>query len=605
MYSSRRYSDGLPLDGFGRSVRWAFGVRGLAPSILSIHRRQTRVDISFDSLLDLRHRFFDTVQWRFSPRAVSGRPERRYLLFYCADQNPNSQPEKNKHSSSLLYYCLGVLLSRRLIIYREYAKDAKTIQPRSRQDTETGRRIQFREIEYSLSDLRVLASPWLAFSFPMNGLLHHLLLTLRLNFRSRMPVIYAYLVPVFFLIGFAAVFRGEKPAVLRELGQLLTISVLGGACFGMPTAMVGERERGIWRRYRLLPLAGGALVGSTMIARLVLVGSAAVLQIGLAMGIYQMPLPAHPVQMVIAFLFVAWAFLGFGLVIAMLAETVAAVQALGQAIFLPMILIGGVGVPLRALPEWAQGVAAFFPGRYAVEALDATITGTGLVNSVFSLMALFIIGTAAIVAGGNMFRWDAGRRLERRQWVWIGLALGAWAAVGVVAEVSGKSVVVISTSTNYQEITEAQINAITYDELQDDNSMVTPFIENPADPKIKNWMADFAVKLSTWAPAAEADPVQRARNLLSLAAVADVGRFQYEAEVPVVVFEKLKAEMAKNDLEQILASIILRPNDERVLTGIPELKIPEDGATVEESEVRKRSSDYAKKMLGRLLGKLG
>src|ERR1700733_2371042 len=113
----------------------------------------------------------------------------------------------------------------------------------------------------------------------MKGLWSHLVLTLRLNFRSKMPVIYGYLVPVFFLVGFAAVYRGANPPVIGQLGQLLTITALGGACFGMPTAMVNERERGIWRRYLLLPAATGALVISTMMARLVLVVSSALLQI--------------------------------------------------------------------------------------------------------------------------------------------------------------------------------------------------------------------------------------------------------------------------------------------------------------------------------------
>ena len=43
---------------------------------------------------------------------------------------------------------------------------------------------------------------------------------------------------------------------------------------------------------------------------------------------------------------------------------------MGQCIFLPMLIIGGVAVQLASLPAWAQHVSAFFPGRYAVEAAD-------------------------------------------------------------------------------------------------------------------------------------------------------------------------------------------------------------------------------------------
>ena len=69
----------------------------------------------------------------------------------------------------------------------------------------------------------------------MNALFQHLLLTLRLNFRSRQAMVYGYLVPVFFLLAFGSVFRSSVPPLVHEMGQLLTITVLGGACFGMPT----------------------------------------------------------------------------------------------------------------------------------------------------------------------------------------------------------------------------------------------------------------------------------------------------------------------------------------------------------------------------------
>ena len=101
-----------------------------------------------------------------------------------------------------------------------------------------------------------------------------------------------------------------------------------------------------------------------------------------------------------------------GLVIAMLADTVPAVQALGQAVFLPMIMIGGVGLPLRSLPAWAQTVAGYLPGRYAVEALQACVNGPhGLRGEAFSLAAMAVIGAAGCAAGANLFRWDAGQRV--------------------------------------------------------------------------------------------------------------------------------------------------------------------------------------------------
>src|SRR5882757_8828200 len=155
----------------------------------------------------------------------------------------------------------------------------------------------------------------------LNGLLHHLAISFKLNFRSKQAIIYGYVVPIFFLIAFGVVFA-TKPPLRAEMGQLITVTVLGGACFGMPTAMVAERERGVWRRYRLLPSGTGGIVLSAMLVRVVLVAIAVVLQIVLAHYVCKAAWPAHPWRLVGVFFFVAFAFLGLGLVIATLADNV-------------------------------------------------------------------------------------------------------------------------------------------------------------------------------------------------------------------------------------------------------------------------------------------
>ena len=78
---------------------------------------------------------------------------------------------------------------------------------------------------------------------------------------------YSYIFPTVFLVAFWVLYRHETPPIARHLGELLTVTVLAGACFGLPTAMVSERERGVWRRYRLAPVAARSLIASTLIAR--------------------------------------------------------------------------------------------------------------------------------------------------------------------------------------------------------------------------------------------------------------------------------------------------------------------------------------------------
>jgi ABC-2 type transport system permease protein len=450
-------------------------------------------------------------------------------------------------------------------------------------------------------------------NFRMKGILAHLILTLRLNFRARQALVYGYLVPIFFLLAFGSVFHSSVPPLLHEMGQLVTITILGGACFGMPTSMVSERERGVWRRYRLLPASTAGLIVSAMVARYLIVLLAVLLQFGLAWCLYRTPFPAHPLGELVAFTAVCFAFLGMGLIIAMLAGAVPAVQALGQAIFLPMIMIGGVGVPLRTLPSWAQHFAGYLPGRYAVEALDACYLpgGPGLGGCKFALAALLVIGAAACVAGSRMFRWDAGQRLSRSAKPWIVFALAAWAGVGFTAERTGRLTVPVDaqlptsapiTANTWQGVTLAQIQAVTFENLPNDEGVVAPIVHGIDDlpAASKNRVAAIRSRLATWPLAQQADPAQRVRNLLSAAAVFDVLEDPDEGAVAYVILEDIRQQIPVSDLERILTYFILNPTSGTVLTSAPALGIHGE---ITEAAARERSVLYALKLLKRILGK--
>jgi ABC-2 type transport system permease protein len=435
----------------------------------------------------------------------------------------------------------------------------------------------------------------------LSGLARHFLLTLHLNFRSKQAIIYGYLVPILFLLAFASIFRGDTPPLVPEMGQILTITILGGACFGLPTALVAERERGVWRRYRLLPVGTGALLASTLLARLVIIASAILLQLLLARIAYGTPFPNHPAAFLLAFFFVAFAFLGLGLLVAALADNVPAVQALGQCLFLPMILIGGVGVPLAVLPEWAQRVAGFMPGRYAVDLLQHTIAGPrALTGAAFDFAALVLIGLAAGAIGLKLFRWETARRLDRRERAWVATALATWAAIGAAAAFTGRLQPPPPPGAAYTAITDAQIAAITYNDLPGDNELVTR-LAPPFDVISARRARPLLDQLRAWPPGNVGDPGECIRHYVALATVADILADEREAEIARAVFDELQSRFDPDTLRRALAWIILSPNDGTIVQKAPELQIFRHPP---ERLVRQRLPLYAKKYLARLLGKI-
>lgn len=551
----------------------------------------------------------------------------------------------------------------------------------------------------------------------MNAALQQLRISLMLHYRNKMALIYSYLFPLVFLLAFYVLYRHERVVLARHMGELLTVSVLGGACFGLPTTMVSERERGVWRRYRLAPISTATLVLSAIAARYFILMTAGLLQlvVALAMG---MPLPQHPFDLWVVFTFVSFAFIGLGLVMAMMADNVPAVQALGQCIFLPMLIIGGIAVPLASLPDWAQHLSQFFPGRYAVQALQACILGPGLGTTGFELLALVIIGTGGSIAGAKMFRWDAQQRFARRSGkAWVSVALISWAIVGTLAEYRGHlaasarsqersaaataatatppspstssernaipPVLTLSeaekktasratpgsntaptpaakenagakkapaekgaaetsasskpatgktvtekppiekpapenrsanpatpphpTAASWQTVTLADIDRdLVFDRLPSDSGIVTPIApdEEEPDPDTADHLRYIQEMLPSWQPAKVADPVQRVRNMLYVAAVPDVQQLPIERFAPQAVFYQLQQDIPKDQLIKILYWIALHPTDgdDKAVGDLWALRFTNDPVDLEQT--RERAAIYGVKLLGRLLGKL-
>jgi hypothetical protein len=454
--------------------------------------------------------------------------------------------------------------------------------------------------------------------------------------------------------------------------------------------MVSERERGVWRRYRLAPVTSGHIVGSTVAARYVLLLVAGLLQVALAMAV-GMPLPRHPFDLFLAFTFVSFAFIGVGLVIAMSANTVPAVQALGQCVFLPMLIIGGIAVPLASLPPWAQRLSAYFPGRYSVEVIQATVVGPGLGAARFSLLALLVIGAAGCVAGARLFRWDTQQRLSSTGGLgWTAVALAAWLGVGFagdsrrladqagiapsqatvapqtpaepepsvpglpaaeatapalspntpaplppVAPQSNPATAPAPTRTptpapaqpspgneppggaqpsepplpkTWQEVTPEIIDRdLRFDRLPPDGAVVTPIApanEEP-DTDVANHLEFIGTTLLLWQPAQVADPVQRVRNVLYVAAVPDVFQMEpLERYIPWVVFDHLEQNIPPADLPKILYWIAVHPNqgDDKAVDELRVFRLGSGPADMEQT--RERVALYAVKLLGRLIGKI-
>ncbi|WP_404423942.1 ABC transporter permease [Nibricoccus sp. IMCC34717] len=413
------------------------------------------------------------------------------------------------------------------------------------------------------------------------------------HWRNRQALAYSLGVPLLFLLGFGAVFRASQPPLLDQIGQLLTITLLGGACFGFPVTLVSEREAGVWRRHRLAPVSRNWILSPIVVVRCGIISASVLLQLGLARLLFGTPGPESPVLALAAFGVGLFAFLGVGLLLTSVADSVPAVQALGQSVFLPMILFGGVGVPLAGLPEWAQVFSAFLPGRYSVELLQAAWIGAPL-REPLPWLALAAMGAGGFAAGGWLFRWQPRERPAMRQRLRAVVGLTPWLAVGLTVAILGRWEPPTQVPP-YRELDEATLARVAAIAVPPDDSLVTPMSgpKRAEAPEVLRLIA----RLGEWSPATRGTEVEQVRALLGAVAIADGGQDVSERDLALAVYLELRTRHGRADLRRLLAWIALTPERGQVPVRAPELGVRRKAP---EALVRERVRLYAIKYLQKL-----
>jgi len=134
------------------------------------------------------------------------------------------------------------------------------------------------------------------------------------------------------------------------------------------------RERGVLRRLAVTPLPPYKL----LVARVVLsvatqaVALVLLLSVGVALGI---ALPGQPVGYLAAFVLGLAALLSIGMLVAAVAPTAAAGNALGTTLFFPLMFFAGLWVPVPAMPALLRVVAELTPAGAATQAMREAALG--------------------------------------------------------------------------------------------------------------------------------------------------------------------------------------------------------------------------------------
>jgi ABC-2 type transport system permease protein len=233
---------------------------------------------------------------------------------------------------------------------------------------------------------------------------------LRLFFRNPRAAFFILAFPLLLLFVFGAIF-GNRP-IVGQPGGAMDLSVPGyigmilgtTGLMGVPGWVATYREQGIFRRFRVTPIRPSTL----LLAQGIVGFLTSLLGIGLLIVAgrlaFHLRMPAAPLGVLAAIVIGSASIMSIGGMLAAVAGTARSAQAIGMAIYFPMLFLSGSAFPRALMPAGVQRVSSLLPLTHVNE----LIAGFWL-TAQWRPVSLAVLLGALLVAGGiavRNFRWE-------------------------------------------------------------------------------------------------------------------------------------------------------------------------------------------------------
>jgi ABC-2 type transport system permease protein len=197
---------------------------------------------------------------------------------------------------------------------------------------------------------------------------------------------------------------GQRPidTVLPSIALAISVGVL--AISALPGYLAIYREKGILRRLSTTPASPAMLLIAQVAVNLAMLVAALVLVLGIGAAWLDMAMPASVGWFVVAFGLGAAALFAVGLVIAAVAPTARAANAIGLLVFFPSLFLAGAWLPKYEMPAWLSRIGDLSPlGAFREAVQDAWV---GTTPDPVHLVALAVVTVVAGTAAAKLFRWE-------------------------------------------------------------------------------------------------------------------------------------------------------------------------------------------------------
>jgi len=237
---------------------------------------------------------------------------------------------------------------------------------------------------------------------------------LKLFLREPMTIVFTFAFPVVLMFVLGEVFGNQKGAADQHIfgatGAMnyyapayIAVVTMSVGVIMLPARLTDYRSGGVLRRFRASLVPVWSVLGSQVLAALVLGVVGAALVSGFAAVFYPVHSPDSLWFMVAGFVLCSAAFAAIGTLLGAVMPSPRAAQGAGLMLFFVMLFLSGASVPTEVMSDTMTRIGDFLPLTYGVDLLQkAWDAGTWDWKSAIVLLGI------AIVAGFlslRVYRW--------------------------------------------------------------------------------------------------------------------------------------------------------------------------------------------------------
>lgn len=184
----------------------------------------------------------------------------------------------------------------------------------------------------------------------------------------------------------------------------MTFLIIGLNGFG--GVIIEEEKRGLFKNLKTIDASPIPFLAGLFLSRLLIAYTVAIAMYLVGVLVFGVKPDINYFLLSLVVLVAAAAFLGLGLLIAVLSPSVNAFNGIVNFVQLPFIVLGGVFFSINTFPEWVQGMAQAIPMIHVNSALQQVLFENPAITSLgWEFAVVFAWAAATLAIGWYRFRW--------------------------------------------------------------------------------------------------------------------------------------------------------------------------------------------------------